>query len=227
MSNVLALEGICRYYTSGENALTVLSGASFTISTGELVALIGPSGSGKTTLLQIAGLLDRPNAGVIRIQGEEATQADDTARTKLRNQHLGFVYQFHNLLPEMTALENVMLPQRIGGKSRSASASRAEALLSRLGLQQRLHHLPAQLSGGEQQRVAVARAFANHPSLILADEPTGNLDPATSEIVLNLFLDVAQEEGTAALIATHNLALAKRLKRAVTLRDGLLVEATL
>lgn len=220
MNNVLTLRDITRTYTSAGTALHVLNNATLTLAAGELVALIGPSGSGKTTLLQIAGLLDTPQSGEIIIAETDASCASDAVRTRLRNKHIGFVYQFHNLLPELSALENVALAQRIAGASRADANTRATALLTRLGLAERLHHLPSQLSGGEQQRVAVARAFANKPALILADEPTGNLDPTTSETVLALFLEVAKEEGIAALIATHNIALAKRLHRAVTIKAG-------
>lgn len=227
MSSVLTLTHITRTYRTGTAELPILTDATLNIEAGELVALVGPSGSGKTTLLQLAGLLDRPHQGEITIAGTEAHRASDSVRTRLRNQHIGFVYQFHNLLPELSALENVALPQRLAGTARKSATQHAAALLSRLGLADRLDHLPSQLSGGEQQRVAVARALANKPALILADEPTGNLDPHTSETVLSLFLEVAKEEGVAALIATHNLALAKRLTRAVTIKDGALETATL
>ncbi len=220
MSNVLTLRGISRTYKTEAATLDVLKDASLTISKGELVALVGPSGSGKTTLLQVAGLLDTPQGGEIIISDTNVTNARDDLRTYLRNKHIGFVYQFHNLLPELTAVENAAMPLFLAAVSHSEAVKRSAALLTRLGLADRLHHLPSQLSGGEQQRVAVARAFANKPALILADEPTGNLDPKTSDAVLDLFLQVAKEEGTAALIATHNLALAKRLSRAVTLKNG-------
>jgi len=220
MSSVLALNGITRTYQSAAGDLPVLCGANLVLNAGELVALIGPSGSGKSTLLHIAGLLDQPEAGTITIVDTDASNANDATRTRLRNTHIGFIYQFHNLLGELTALENVMMPQLIAGVKKAAAKQRAQALLARLGLAERTTHLPAQLSGGEQQRVAIARALANKPQLILADEPTGNLDPTTSESVLQLFLDIAREEGVAALIATHNMVLAKRLTRAVTVRDG-------
>ena len=224
MSNpVLKLTGVERSYASANGALPVLTGADLVLNGGELVALIGPSGSGKSTLLHIAGLLDSPQRGGIEIVGTDASAANDAVRTRLRNRHIGFIYQFHNLLPELTAQENVMMPQLIAGVKSGEAKLRAETLLSRLGLAERLTHLPSQLSGGEQQRVAIARALANKPQLILADEPTGNLDPATAESVTALLLEVAREEGVAALIATHNMALAKRLTRAVTLRDGKLV----
>ncbi len=227
MSEVLALSSICRSYAASNGPLEVLRHANLSLSRGELVALIGPSGSGKSTLLHIAGLLDSPQSGSIHIAGADASHASDAVRTRLRNQHIGFIYQFHNLLPELSALENVMMPQLIAGTKTAAAKARASELLARLGLAERLTHLPAQLSGGEQQRVAIARALANKPPLILADEPTGNLDPTTSESVTKLLLDIAREEGVAALIATHNMALAKRLTRAVTLAEGSVVEAKL
>jgi lipoprotein-releasing system ATP-binding protein len=223
MSNILTLKHVVRRYNVVDGEIAVLRGVNLTIATGELVALIGPSGSGKSTLLHIAGLLDTAQSGDIEICGMDVAHASDKIRTALRNHHIGFIYQFHNLLPELTALENVMMPQLIAGTKRKAAAVRADALLMRLGLGERVGHLPAQLSGGEQQRVAIARALANKPSLILADEPTGNLDPVTSESVTTLLLDTAKAEGVAALIATHNMTLAKRLTRSVTLREGVLV----
>lgn len=227
MSEVLALSAIGRRYTTGHAALDVLHEVDLTLHAGELVALIGPSGSGKSTLLHIAGLLDSPQSGSVRIAGTEASAASDAVRTRLRNRHIGFIYQFHNLLPELSALENVMMPLLIAREKPAAAQARAMALLERLGLAARVRHLPSQLSGGEQQRVAIARALANKPQLILADEPTGNLDPVTADSVTDLLLEVAREEGVAALIATHNMALARRLTRAVTLREGRIVEATL
>lgn len=228
MSNpALALRNIARIYPAASGPLTVLHDATLELQAGVLTALVGPSGSGKSTLLHIAGLLDAPQSGVVEIASENVTAANDAKRTRLRNRHLGFIYQFHNLLPEFSALENVMLPQRIAGASATAAKSRAADLLNRLGLSERMMHLPSQLSGGEQQRVAIARALANKPAVILADEPTGNLDPATSDSVTALLLQIATEEGVAALIATHNMALAKRLHRAVTLRGGAVVEAAL
>jgi lipoprotein-releasing system ATP-binding protein len=220
MSEVLSLSAISRSYATSHGPLEVLRHANLSLSRGELVALIGPSGSGKSTLLHIAGLLDSPQSGSIHIAGVDASHANDAVRTRLRNQHIGFIYQFHNLLPELSALENVMMPQLIAGTKAATAKARASELLARLGLAERLTHLPAQLSGGEQQRVAIARALANTPPLILADEPTGNLDPTTSESVTRLLLDIAREEGVAALIATHNMQLAKRLTRAVTIADG-------
>ena len=227
MSNVLTLKNIAHRYRTKAAELEVLKDVSLNISAGELVALVGPSGSGKSTLLQVAGLLDRVQQGEIEIAGTSAAKANDATRTQLRNQHIGFVYQFHNLLPELTAEENVALPQRIAGVGAKQASARATELLARLGLSERLHHLPSQLSGGEQQRVAIARALANKPALILADEPTGNLDPATSDSVTELLLDIAKQEGVAALIATHNHQLAKRLTRAVTLKSGVIEAVTL
>ena len=227
MSEVLQLKSIRRDYTEGAGTLHVLADINLSVRAGELLALVGPSGSGKSTLLQIAGLLDTPQAGEIIINGTAAHAASDARRTQLRNRHIGFIYQFHHLLPELTALENAMLPQRIAGASAKAARARAEGLLTRLGLAERLTHLPSQLSGGEQQRVAIARALANHPQLVLADEPTGNLDETTSEKVCALLLEIAREEKIAAIIATHNLTLAKRLHRAVTLRAGKVEGVTL
>lgn len=220
MSKVLELTNITRHYRSGDNALAVLTHASLAIQPGELVALVGPSGSGKSTLLQVAGLLDTPQSGDVMIGGETASQAGDAKRTALRNKFIGFIYQFHHLLPELSAEENVIIPQLLAGTARAAARQRAASLLDRLGLASRLHHLPSQLSGGEQQRVAIARALANRPKLILGDEPTGNLDPDTSDNVTKLLIEVVKEEGAAALIATHNMQLAARLTRAVTIRHG-------
>lgn len=226
MSKVLSLSGIIRTYQSESGDLPVLRGVDLEINGGELVALIGPSGSGKSTLLHIAGLLDSPQGGSITIAGTDASSASDAVRTRLRNEHIGFIYQFHNLLPELTAEENVMMPLLIAGVKSSEAKTRAQALLARLGLAERVKHLPAQLSGGEQQRVAIARALANKPKLILADEPTGNLDPHTSDSVTELLLTIAREEQVAMLIATHNMALAKRLTRTVTLREGKMATVT-
>ena len=226
MNNVLQLKGVTRTYRSESGELPVLRGVDLAINGGELVALIGPSGSGKSTLLHIAGLLDSPQGGSITIAGTEASKANDAVRTRLRNQHIGFIYQFHNLLPELTAAENVMMPLLIAGVKTPVAKTRADALLARLGLAERAKHLPTQLSGGEQQRVAIARALANQPQLILADEPTGNLDPLTADSVTELLLEIAREEHVAMLIATHNMTLAKRLTRAVTLREGKMVAGT-
>ncbi|MEQ7872835.1 ABC transporter ATP-binding protein [Sphingomonas sp. ASV193] len=220
---VLALSGVRRSFIQGEVTIQVLRGVDLTVMPGEIVALLGPSGSGKSTLLQAVGLLEGGFDGSIRIIGEEAASLDDDARTRLRRDALGFVYQFHHLLPEFDAIENVVLPQLVKGTDGVAARDRARALLTKLGLEARLDHRPAKLSGGEQQRVAVARALANQPPLILADEPTGNLDEATSERVLGEFLNLVRGEGSAALVATHNERLAAKMDRVVRLRDGRLV----
>ncbi len=218
---VLALRGVERSY----GALTVLKGVDFTLNAGEMVGLIAPSGAGKSTLLHMAGLLDSPTAGEIEIDGQASAKLNDAGRTELRRRTIGFVYQFHQLLPEFSALENVVLPQMIGGVGRKAAAARATELLSIVGLKERLHHRPGKLSGGEQQRVAIVRAIANQPKLLLADEPTGNLDPGTAEGVFAELLRLVRTTGLAALIATHNLELARRMDRVVTLRDGAVVPA--
>ena len=216
----LHLANVCRTYRSGENAVTVLQGADLTISAGEMVALVAPSGAGKSTLLHIAGLLEHPDEGEVFI-GETATaKLDDIARTKLRRTDIGFVYQFHHLLPEFTAKENVILPQRIAGLPVNEAEARAQEILGFLGLSHRLDHQPAELSGGEQQRVAIARAVANSPRLLLADEPTGNLDPTTGEHVFATLHALVKQSGLAALVATHNLELASRMDRRITLKEG-------
>jgi lipoprotein-releasing system ATP-binding protein len=220
---VLQLRGVRRDYVTGERTLTVLKGADLDVYPGEMVGLIGPSGSGKSSLLHAAGLLERPTAGRVFILGQDCSGLKDSARSQVRLWSLGFVYQFHHLLVELTALDNVALPQMIAGRPRREAVQRAETLLTALGLGERTHHQPAQLSGGEQQRVAIARALANRPKLILADEPTGNLDPATSQAVFKTFFDVAREEGVGALIATHNMDLARYMDRVLALRDGVLV----
>jgi lipoprotein-releasing system ATP-binding protein len=222
MSSILALSGIRRTYTQGPEKLEVLRGVNLEIKAGETVALVGPSGSGKTTLLQITGLLDAPTAGSISIDGTNLTGATDAVRTAARGKSLGFVYQFHHLLPDFTALENVAMPMIISGVARAAAHARAEELLKTLGLAARATHHPARLSGGEQQRVAMARALANSPKLLLADEPTGNLDPHTAAEVMDYLLKLAKQHKLAALIATHNMELAKRTDRIVTLKDGAL-----
>ena len=222
---ILRLNNIHKAYAQGASVLPVLNAVSLEVNAGELVALIGPSGSGKSTLLQIAGLLDSPDSGEILIQGAAMQNAADAKRTAVRNQQIGFIYQFHHLLPELTAAENVSLPLLIAGVGKAEANERAHALLSRLKLAERSAHIPAQLSGGEQQRVAIARALANRPALILADEPTGNLDPATSDSVCDLLLEVAAQENVAALIATHNMALAKRLHRVMAMQAGRVVVA--
>ena len=215
---ILRLEGIRRRFVQGNAALDVLKGIDLELPPGRLVALVGPSGSGKSTLLHIAGLLERPSAGEVVIDGRPCSRLPDGERTRLRRERIGFVYQFHHLLPDFTALENVMLPQLLAGRSRGAARRAAADRLDRLGLSARLTHRPARLSGGEQQRVAIARALANGPGLILADEPTGNLDLDTSETVFAALVQVVRETGTAALIATHNPDLAARMD--VTWRLG-------
>jgi lipoprotein-releasing system ATP-binding protein len=217
---VLATRDLRRSFTQGDVTLEVLRGVELTIQPGEIVALLGPSGSGKSTLLQAVGLLEGGFQGSIRLAGREAADLDDEGRTELRRDLLGFVYQFHHLLPEFDARENVILPQLVRGAEMPAAIRRAEDLLTGLGLGSRLDHRPAKLSGGEQQRVAVARALANRPPLVLADEPTGNLDEATAERVFAEFLKLVREEGSAALVATHNERLAASMDRVVRLHEG-------
>jgi lipoprotein-releasing system ATP-binding protein len=220
---VLSLQKVHKSFYQGKNRLTVLQGASLDIKSGEVVGLIGPSGSGKSTLLQIAGLLDNAGAGKVVINGKDCTKANDDVQTVVRRDEVGFIYQFHHLLPEFSALENVVMPQLISGKSRDKAIKNATEMLKYLGLFHRLEHRPSELSGGEQQRVAIARAIVNKPSLLLADEPTGNLDPETSEDVFKLLLDTAKAAGLAMLIVTHNQELANNMDRVVTLRGGILV----
>lgn len=222
MSDVVIVSGLKRSFTQGSATIEVLRGVDLKVGAGEIVALLGPSGSGKSTLLQALGLLEGGFSGSIRIGSEEAARLDNDGRTRLRRDMLGFVYQFHHLLPDFSALENVILPQLIQGASRSDAAERAVSLLGSLGLSARLDHRPSQLSGGEQQRVAVARALANRPSLILADEPTGNLDEATADVVLGEFLKLVRLEGSAALIATHNERIAAKMDRTLRLHEGIL-----
>lgn len=219
---VVALHGLTRSFVQGGVTIDVLRGVDLAIMPGEIVALLGPSGSGKSTMLQAVGLLEGGFGGRITIAGEAAEQTDSAARTRLRRNYLGFVYQFHHLLPDFDARENVILPQLIAGTARAQASARAEELLGALGLAARLDHRPSQLSGGEQQRVAVARALANRPRLVLADEPTGNLDEATADKVLGQFLALVRGEGSAALVATHNERLAARMDRVVRLHEGLL-----
>ena len=221
-NSVLSLNNILHSYTQGGRGLTILNHLDLEIRPGEIVALVGPSGSGKTTLLQIAGLLDKPTSGEVVIGGERVSGAGDKKRTGARQKHIGFIYQFHNLLPEFSALENVMLPQMIAGVHKNASHVHAKELLVSLGLADRLNHRPAALSGGEQQRVAIARALANNPTLLLADEPTGNLDPVTAEAVFGMLIRLAREKNLAMLVATHNLDLAKRMDRVARLENGML-----
>jgi lipoprotein-releasing system ATP-binding protein len=222
---VLATSGLRRSFTQGDVTIDVLRGVDLEIGSGEIVALLGPSGSGKSTLLQAVGLLEGGFEGSIRLRGEEAAELDDDGRTRLRRDLLGFVYQFHHLLPEFSALENVVLPQLVHGADPGDARRRAEQLLGVLGLGERLEHRPAKLSGGEQQRVAVARALANKPPLVLADEPTGNLDEHTADRVFAEFLALVRGEGTAALVATHNERLAGRMDRVVRLHEGRLESA--
>jgi lipoprotein-releasing system ATP-binding protein len=216
----LELVGVRRVFRQGGVELAVLNGIDLTLKPGELVALVGPSGAGKSTLLHLAGLLERPDAGEVRIGRRDCGGLSDEQRTLLRRSTLGFVYQFHHLLPEFSALENVMLPQMIAGVSRATARDKAKTLLVRVGLGERLSHRPARLSGGEQQRVAIVRALANDPKVVLADEPTGNLDHATADGVMQTLIDTARASGLAVLIATHNLELARRLDRSVALGDG-------
>ncbi|NBO17979.1 MAG: ABC transporter ATP-binding protein [Proteobacteria bacterium] len=220
---VLELKDIVRSYTQGGRTLDVLRRLNLRVGRGECLALVGPSGSGKTTLLQIAGLLDTPGEGLVAIGGQQMQRASDAERTRARNAHIGFVYQFHHLLPEFSALENVVMPQLIAGVARKEAEARAQELLAQLGLQDRVRHRPAALSGGEQQRVAIARALANKPGLLLADEPTGNLDPQTAEQVFALLLAQARGQGVGMLVATHNPELAARMDRTVRLEKGVLV----
>lgn len=217
---VLELDAVSKAY--GDN-VQVLNAASLHLSRGEIVALVAPSGAGKSTLLHIAGLLDRPDGGRVLICGQDAGGAGKGARTGLRRDRIGFVYQFHHLLPEFSAAENIVLPQLAAGCARAQAAARAQDLLEKTGLAARADHRPAQLSGGEQQRVAFCRALANAPDLLLADEPTGNLDPGTAEAVFDLLLKMVRDEGMAALVATHNPDLAARMDRQVTLREGQLI----
>lgn len=224
MSNVLELSGVTRTYLQGGMQLEVLKQANLTLKRGEMVALVGQSGSGKTTLLQITGLLDTPTSGQVVIAGQNLTGASDAVRTAARRSLIGFVYQFHHLLPDFSALENIVLPQLIADKRRFQAEARARDLLAQMKLAERETHRPAQLSGGEQQRVAIARALSGNPALILADEPTGNLDPQTAEDVFSYLRTMAKQEGVTALVATHNMELAARMDRVVTLRAGKILE---
>lgn len=223
----LILTDVHRHYGQGDKVVRVLEAANLTVHSGELVALVAPSGAGKSTLLHLSGLLESPQSGEVEIVGFKTSQLGDRGRTQLRRSTVGYVYQFHHLLPEFTALENVTMPQLIAGVSQAAANKRSMELLDLLGVGPRASHRPAELSGGEQQRVAIARAAANHPKVILADEPTGNLDPETSEIVFGALANLIRNEGAAALIATHNHDLARRADRIVTLRGGLVVDHTL
>jgi lipoprotein-releasing system ATP-binding protein len=221
---VLRLDRLVRAFHQGTRRIDVLAGASADIHPGQAVALVGPSGAGKSTLLHIAGLLETPDSGHVIVNGRDCSGMNDQQRTRVRRVEMGFVYQFHQLLPEFSALENVVIPQMILGKGKKAAKARAAQLLGSLGLGERLEHRPAQLSGGEQQRTAIARALANAPRLILADEPTGNLDPHTAGHVFDALVHLIRTTGVAALIATHNLELARRMDRVLQLHEGLLVE---
>jgi lipoprotein-releasing system ATP-binding protein len=221
----LSLQKVARTYAQGRGTLEVFSNVSLTIKPGELVALVGPSGAGKSSLLHMAGLLEAPTSGEVSVTGVDVAPLPDRERTRLRRDTIGFVYQAHHLLPEFSALENVMMPQLIAGKSRKDAAQEAKRLLELLGLGARLEHRPSELSGGEQQRVAIARALANHPRLLLADEPTGNLDPRTAAGVFDSLVQLVRSEGLAALIATHNYELATRMDRALVLHEGKLIDA--
>jgi lipoprotein-releasing system ATP-binding protein len=221
---ILFLQGVDRHYRQGDAVLEILNGAELTLWRGQSVALVAPSGAGKSTLLHVAGLLEHADAGEVFIDGSPTSHLSDAERTRLRRTEVGFVYQFHHLLPEFSALENVILPQMIRGLSRREAMARSHELLSYLGLKNRLEHRPAELSGGEQQRVAIARAVANAPRVLLADEPTGNLDPHTAEHVFAALTQLVQASGLAVIVATHNMDLAARMDRRVTLREGAVVE---
>ncbi|MCO4091206.1 MAG: ABC transporter ATP-binding protein [Sphingorhabdus sp.] len=220
MNNILELIDVRRKFVQGDVTIEVLRGVDLVVGKGELVALLGPSGSGKSTMLQAVGLLEGGFSGSIKLDGEEVSAASVDRQTEIRRQKLGFVYQFHHLLPDFDALENVILPQLIADAAPDVAHDRATYLLTQLGLAERLHHRPAKLSGGEQQRVAVARALANRPKLVLADEPTGNLDEHTANVVLGEFMALVREEGSSAIVATHNERLAAKMDRIVRLHDG-------
>jgi len=221
---ILQLQEVRRTFKQGDREIPVLAGAAADLYPGQAIALVGPSGAGKSTLLHIAGLLETPDGGRVLVNGVDCARLSDLERTRVRRREMGFVYQFHQLLPEFTALENVAMPQLIAGTGRRPAEARAKELLAMLGLGHRLDHRPAQLSGGEQQRAAIARALANAPKLLLADEPTGNLDPNTSAHVFHELIELIRHSGVAALIATHNLALAKRMHRVLVLDGGRLHE---
>ena len=224
MTAVLELRGVLRQYKSEGGVLRGLEGADLTLNQGELVGLIGPSGSGKSTLLHTAGLLEKPEGGEVYLEGENCMTLNDAGRTRLRREKLGFVYQFHHLLPEFNARDNVAMPLMVGGMTRRKAREKADILLAEMGLSERLKHQPGQMSGGEQQRVAIARALVNDPRLVIADEPTGNLDPATTERVFESLIRMARSEGAAVLVATHNMALTRHMDRVLTLKDGKLTE---
>ena len=223
---ILSVRNLHRSFQSGDNILHVLTGAEIDIYPGEMVGLVGPSGSGKSTLLHAAGLLETPDHGEVYIGGTECLSLSDNKRTAIRRNEIGVVYQFHHLLREFTALDNVALPQMIAGKSQSGARAEAERLLGIMGLSDRMHHQPSQMSGGEQQRVAIARAIANKPKILLADEPTGNLDPNTSGNVFQSLFDMTRLEGVAALVATHNMSLIPYMDRVLTVKDGVVVPYT-
>jgi lipoprotein-releasing system ATP-binding protein len=223
----LRLRGVHRHYGEGDTAVRVLEATDLEVAAGEMVAIVAPSGAGKSTLLHLSGLLERPQGGEVEIVGTPTTGLNERGRTLLRRDTIGYVYQFHHLLPEFTAAENVMMPQLIQGRSPDQAKARAGELLEVLGVGKRSHHRPAELSGGEQQRVAIARAAANRPKILLADEPTGNLDPETSDLVFAALQRLIREEQAAALIATHNHELARRADRIVTLRNGRVEAITL
>jgi lipoprotein-releasing system ATP-binding protein len=223
-SAVLRLDAVTRSYTQGSGTLEVFHGVSFSLNAGELVALVGPSGAGKSSLLHMAGLLEAPTSGEVFVAGLAASRLPDMERTRLRRDYIGFVYQAHHLLPEFSALENVVIPQLISGATRAVAQAEATRLLTQVGLAQRLTHRPAELSGGEQQRVAIARALANKPKVLLADEPTGNLDPGTAGGVFEVLISIVRSEGLAALIATHNYDLAAKMDRTVVLDRGVLAQ---
>jgi len=220
---ILSVRNLHRSYKSGPKTLHVLMGADIDIYPGEMVGLIGPSGSGKSTLLHAAGLLEKPNAGEVFINGRECLKLPDDQRTAIRRETIGVVYQFHHLQKEFSAQDNVAIPQMISGKSHKAAEAEAARLLGIMGLSERMHHKPSQMSGGEQQRVAIARAIANKPQVLLADEPTGNLDPTTSGNVFQSLFDLTRLEGVSALVATHNMGLTKFMDRVLTVKDGLVV----
>lgn len=224
MTAVLELRDIVREYQSEAGTLRVLQEANLTLNSGELVGLVGPSGSGKSTLLHTAGLLEKAEGGAVLLEGDDCMALSDAGRTTLRREKLGFVYQFHHLLPEFDARDNVAMPLMVGGMPRKQARIKAEELLADMGLSDRMRHQPGQMSGGEQQRVAIARALVNDPRLVIADEPTGNLDPATTERVFQSLIRMARSEGAAVLIATHNMALTKHMDRVLTLKDGKLTD---
>jgi len=225
-SPILALRGVERTYVTEAGSLSVLRGVDLDVYPGEVVGLIGPSGSGKSSLLHAAGLLERPDAGLIALDGRDCSKLSERQRTQVRLTTVGFIYQFHHLLPEFSAMDNVAMPAMIAGRSKAEARSSATEMLTQLGLAARLEHQPGQLSGGEQQRVAIARALANHPKLLLADEPTGNLDPTNSAAVFQALYEQARQRGVAALIATHNMELARYMDRVFALKDGHLVPQT-